>query len=74
MSMLGDSEQHTHCSELSFLTCGMELMMFVGTESFKVDWSIIKQKSARLSIINIILFDIVPAIILSAIALYKWRH
>lgn len=59
MSMLGDFEQHTRCSELSFLTCGMERMMFVGTESFKADCSIIKQKSAQLSIINIILFDTV---------------
>lgn len=59
MPMLGDFEQHTRCSELSFLTCGAEMMMFAGTERFQVDCSIIKQKSAQVSIINIILFDIV---------------
>lgn len=59
MPMLGAFEQHTRYSELSFLTCGTEMMMFVGTERFKVDCFIIKQKSAQVSIINIILFDIV---------------
>lgn len=42
VSMLGDFEQHTCYSELSFLACSMEMMMFVGTESFEVDHSIIK--------------------------------
>lgn len=57
--MLGDFEQHTCYSELSFLACSMDMMMSVGTESFEVDHSIIKQKSAWLSIIDTVLFDIV---------------
>lgn len=51
--MLGNFEQHTCCSEFSFFTYIME-MIFVDTESVKVDWSIINQKLAWLSIIHIV--------------------